>query len=177
MESKNQIKTKTISEEVLLDLFAISKETLAQWKERGLAPNTKGRYDLKALFAWWGENINSSAPDIEKGVKDRYWSAKSKVEGLKVAIIKGELIPLAKVQTLLAEKGLGLKNNLRNLTYRVGGLIEGRKPIEIQLEIENELKRALDGYNRKSWVFEPTEHRRLATLEELEAGRGQGDNE
>lgn len=47
----------------LSELFMVTKKTIRDWVKKGMPKDSYSVYDLKKVFPWWLENINSGPED------------------------------------------------------------------------------------------------------------------
>ena len=133
--------------------FNVSRQTIYDWTKAGLPKIGRGKYDLKAAFEWYTENIlldrTPSEDEDLTSAKRRYWQSKADMEALKVGREKEELIPVKEIQKKWADRAAEYKNGCFNLVYSLPPLLEGKPQSEIREVIEKQVWKMFDRVYRE----------------------------
>ena len=135
----------------LCDLFSVTAMTITNWVKQGMPKLGRGRFDAKAVFAWWQENINAGPEDRDQTIvatKQRYWEAKADNEGLKRDQTKGRLISREEVVREWAWRAGEFRAGLRSWSSRLPMLLEGKDVHQIRETLRDEGDKLLDAYAR-----------------------------
>jgi len=136
-----------VSSKQMVWLFAISRETLRHWREKGLPYNKKKKsYPLKHCLDWIRKNIWSPRDehgDInkEKLLRER---AKRIQDEFKAEQLSGSLIPKDQAIVWLAALVAQTKQSLQGLARRVAPILALKKDEkDIEIELRGEVRAIL----------------------------------
>lgn len=134
------------------DFFGVSTAAVRLWSKNGCPKIASGRWDLSHVFHWWWENIGQELAGSDdatiQDVKRRYWQAKAEHEELKVAAIKGAMVPRSEVVDAWVARVVEVRGALRLCSKRLGPLLEGKSRREIVEIINAEFDDLLKRYSR-----------------------------
>jgi len=139
-------------------LFEVSTRTILNWSEAGLPQARRNRWNLKACFDWWIENIDTSRIDQDEGmlaIKKAYWSEKSIGEQLKNQKTRGELISLEDVVQEWAGRVSIVTSGLEAFADRLPPILEGKPRKEMRDIIKKEVRYLRESYARKGKYCPP----------------------
>lgn len=136
---------------IVSDFFGVSKRTVQNWvKLHGCPKEKHGRYDLRAVFAWWREFIGAGTDSPEtEDAKQMYWLAKAERERLRADNERSELIPKKVVSTLWASRVSEVTSSLTSLANRLPPRLEGKDQIAMRQIINDEVNLIRAQYSRK----------------------------
>ena len=87
---------------------------------------SRGKYDLKACFNWWQEEINSSGSEEEQSNKDRYWAAKADKEEISRDLMKESVVTWEDIDPIWSERAAIYRSGIMALMYRLPPLLDGK---------------------------------------------------
>lgn len=131
--------------------FGITSQALHLWFKNGCPKVGYGKCDLKAVFDWWRENIDSGG-DRDKSInaaKRDYWRAKAERERISVDTLKGNVVPREQIATAWKWRVAEVKNGLLAFRDRLPPLLEGKTRKEITHVLGEEVIYLLDNYSRE----------------------------
>lgn len=142
-------------------LFGVTVRTITEWaKSKEMPKISQGKYDMKAVFMWWIDNIYSSPSEesvVEiKDAKIRYWEAKADRERLRADQEKGFLIPQDDISPMWSARMREVCSGLDAFGSRINPKIEGKNFHERERIIGDEVWKLKDQYCR-SGRFCPTD--------------------
>ena len=123
MKEQNEL---IVSSPVACSFFRVTPMTLSNWTKMGMPKVSRGRYDLKACFAWWQENMNKPASKKEEDSRERYWSAKADREEMARDEQRGDLIPRSIIANAWAERAALYRQGIEALEHRLPPRLEGK---------------------------------------------------
>ncbi|RKZ24927.1 hypothetical protein DRQ26_06740 [bacterium] len=149
------------STQQVADFFGVSRRSISNWGQSGCPKLARGKWDLKAVFDWWIQNIGARRieerdEDLKKAKLD-YWQAKGELEELKVKEKKKELISREEVARAWAERVAVVVSGLNLLCDRLPPLLEGKDKDETREIIKSEVQGIKEGYTRPGEHTPPPE--------------------
>jgi hypothetical protein len=134
----------------LAAFFGVTQMTLTNWGKGGLPKLARGRYELKACFDWWLENIQEpkAQTTTARDANERYWQAKADNEEIKRDQARGDLLPVAEIMPEWAARVGEVKQGLLSLKTQLPPVLEGKTRNEIRDLIEKYAKALCEGYAR-----------------------------
>ena len=149
----------------LSGLFGVTRKCISDWCAKGMPKVKYGVYDLKAVFSWWQDNINSSEEDRDEDIteaKRQYWMAKAESERLKVGKEKELLFPKSEILEEWTGRCGEMKAGLRSLEVRLPPVLEGRSQPEMRDIIADEVWKLLDTYYREGRFTPRTDNKKVS---------------
>lgn len=138
-----------VSTKQVADFFDVSRQTISNWAKAGCPKLGRGRFDLKAVFDWWNENINAGADDSDiQQVKLEYWRAKASIESLKEKEKRSKLIPVEEVREEFVGRLAVFRAGHQMLIDRLPPLLEGQDKATIKKILREELGRMFEQYRQ-----------------------------
>lgn len=143
--------TWNVGTQQLCAFFGISDETTRTWVKAGCPKIGHGSWNLKSVYDWWCENINSEQSDSEplSEAKRLYWGAKAESERLKVDQAKGNLVSWPDIEREWTGRLSALVSGLQCFIDRLPPLLEGKSRPEIRKIIESEIFELRSAYARE----------------------------
>lgn len=133
----------------MVELFQVTRQTIADWVKAGLPKVGQGKFDLLPAFEWWKENINTDEQGEQTAnARERYWNAKAEEAEIKVSQTKGDLIPKGEVHQEWAWRAAELKTGLRGWASRLAPKIEGKELVELRVILRDAADELLASYCR-----------------------------
>ena len=137
--------------------FNVSRQTIYDWTKAGLPKIGRGKYDLKAAFEWYTENIlldrTPSEDEDLTSAKRRYWQSKADMEALKVGREQAELMPKKDIRKEWAFRAAEYKNGCFNLVHALPPLLEGKDQTEMREIIDDQVWKMFDRVYREGFFF------------------------
>lgn len=143
--------------------FDVSIRAVQHWAASGCPKLGRGRYDLKAVHAWWWENIGADRAAAEAGDESLaeqrrlYWAAKAERERLAVEREKGELLPKAEIAVEWSARVREVANGLQSLAMRLPPLIAGKDAREVRDIVKHNVRQILENFSRHGRFCYPDE--------------------
>ena len=134
------------------ELFEVSTRTIQKWGEAGLPQSKRNRWNLKKVFDWWDENINSARvieDETMTEIKRAYWREKSEGEKLKNQRTREELVPWSEVETEWAGRVSIVTSGLEAFKFRLAPILEGKTRKEMQRILGDEVRYLRESYARE----------------------------
>jgi len=134
--------------------FGVSRKTIHVWNKNGCPKASYGKYDLKAVFDWWWENIASyhTSEILDGSMEDArrdYWQAKAEGERIKVDQLKESVVSWERIEQEWCARVGAVTAGLSAFADRLPPLLEGKSRPEMQKTIADEVWALRDGYARK----------------------------
>jgi len=122
------------SKTALRRMLRISDKTLGDWIARGMPVRPDGTFDFVEVARWRIHEAIDAASRKQKGSdgEDRYRKAKAEIEEMKLASMRGELVPRDDVEAANVAKVLAVKRALLALPKQLAPALAGREAREIQ---------------------------------------------
>lgn len=145
-----EVTTKEIAE-----FFGITPRAVTKWHESGCPRVKRGRWNLKAVFDWWWENLAQSRAVEEAGdesmneAKRLYWWEKAKSEEIKNQKLSGALAAWDEIEQEWCARVIAVTSGLGSLEHRLPPLLEGRTRKDMQSVIREEIRTLRDAYARR----------------------------
>jgi phage terminase Nu1 subunit (DNA packaging protein) len=139
----------------LARFFGLSARAVQLWAKDGCPRLKHGRWDLKAVFDWWWENIapdkltSGSGDESLAKVRRDYWAIKKERERMRLELDNKDLIPRAKVEDDEAAKVAAVTSGLSLLIDRLPPLLEGRDRLGIRQTLHDEIWKLRDQFARE----------------------------
>lgn len=150
-----------VSTRAVAEFFGITQRAVQLWVKDGGCPKIRhGIFDLKAVFAWWQENIadiSANGDESTQDIKREYWRAKGEYERVRVDQLKGTLIAREKVEKGWGERIITLFAGLENLKNRLPPILQGKSIAEMSEAIESELNLLREGLKKPGEYFPEVE--------------------
>jgi len=137
--------------------FEVSLKTLAKWTKNGCPKESRGKYDLKKVHAWWLAHLYDGKMEVEdegmNAARRKYWWAKARREEIKEKLDSGALMKKEDVYPGWRARVVEVSNGLGALSFRLVGLIspflrDQSDKIAIQEIIDNEQWKMRDNFAR-----------------------------
>jgi len=155
-----------VSTSVICAFFEVSPRTPLNWKQSGCPCERHGRWDLKAVFDWWQNNIMVSASEEKNkalaAIKLDYWRDKARNERLRADKTEEELISKDEVAKQWAMRLSEVANGLAALSMRLPPLLEGKSQSGMRAIIDSEQKKIRGNYYRTGRFCIPPEKKEPA---------------
>ena len=141
--------------------FEVSRNTLSKWKQAGCPQVSRGRWDLKAVFDWYWENIAAERAAQEAGdeslteARRKYWWEKARGEEMKNERESGRLILKENVVREWAFRVAQVTEGLSAFAKRLPPLLEGKSQKEIQRILKDEAWKLRDNFCRNGEFCPP----------------------
>lgn len=141
--------------------FDVSIRSVQHWAASGCPKQGRGKFDLKAVHAWWWLNIASARAEAEAGDESLqeqrrlYWQAKAERERLAVEREKGELIPKEEIKIEWVARVSEVANGLQGLAMRLPPLIAGKEAREVRDIVKKNVRQILERYSRTGRFCHP----------------------
>ena len=134
--------------------FGVSRKTVHVWNKNGCPKVKHGKYNLKAVFDWWWENIAAyHTSEILDGslenARREYWQAKAEGERIKVDQLKETLVSWDKIDIEWCARVAVVTSGLSAFADRLPPLLEGKSRPQMQNVIKQEVWQLRDSYARK----------------------------
>ena len=113
------------------------------WAKAGMPKISQGKFNLKACFDWWWENIASERAAKQGGdesmneAKRQYWWSMAEAGQIKVKTAKEDLITRDDVYRQWAQRMAEYKNGCYGIINALPPLLEGRSQSEMRKVIED----------------------------------------
>lgn len=152
------------------DFYEVSERTIRKWEDKGCPKKGHGNWDLKAVNAWWLENIFSLKNDGDdiKNVQLEYWRAKTRSENVKANIAEERVMAKESFVKAWTWRVNELANGLRSWVMRLSPLLAMKQETEVRSIIDGEVWKLLDKFSRTG-KFTPSSEGQSA------GSRGRGD--
>ena len=140
------------------ELFEVSVRTIQKWGELGLPQAKRNQWDLKVVFDWWDENINSSRVDQDETMveaKRLYWREKAEGEKLRNQKTREELVPWSQVETEWAGRVSLVTSGLEAFGDRLPPILLGKDRKQMRDIIKAEVKYLRNSYARNGRYCPP----------------------
>lgn len=134
------------SVKVLSALFGVNTRTIYAYVRDGVIPEpaVKGKYDIRestqSLLAWWQEKSLGKTKGAA-AASERLASAKAEQEEIKLAELKGDMVPAGQVDRALTEmatiyraRHLQLADRLAPRLEHIGSVEEAREIIQEEVD-------------------------------------------
>jgi phage terminase Nu1 subunit (DNA packaging protein) len=148
------------------DFFGVSSRALQLWGQAGCPKAGRGRWDLRAVFNWYIQNIvqdriESGADDVAmKEAKLRYWNEKATFEEIRNKKELGELMPKAEIAVEWVARVIEVKNGLMGLAYRLPPLISGKADRDVRDIVKLNVRQLLENFSRGGRFCHPEDEKR-----------------
>lgn len=140
-----------VSTKEVANFFDLTPRTIQLWAKNGCPREARGRYNLKQVFIWWLENIQTDDSDKElKKWKRHYWKAKSHMEHAKLDEILGDLISKDEIKKEWVGRVAVVTSGLESLAERLPLVLEGKPKDEMMEIIKAEIRELRESYARPS---------------------------
>lgn len=159
VRSNQSLKEVTISVSEVAELFEIDRDTVTrQVREQGLPKSGHGSYPAWAVIKWYVSRLKTGAKGNDSGLmgeeRRKLIVAQRKHKELEAAQLRGELVPIEEVKTVIQEMGTILASQLDGLAPRMASRLSNETdPAVIQRMIFDECRgirmassRALEAY-------------------------------
>lgn len=136
---------------LVAEFFGISDVTLGAWQKNGCPKLNRGRWDLKAVFEWWLENICQDQTGIDDsfaGVRKLYWGEKYRGEKFKNDIQEGKFAAWDLIEKEWIGRIVAVTSGLTSHGDRLPPLLEGRSRAEMREIILQEVIILRDAFAR-----------------------------
>ena len=147
------------------ELFDVSSRTIQAWGQAGCPQVGRNRWDLKEIFSFWIENINSSQIDEDETmveIKRGYWREKSEGEKLRNQKTREELVPWSEVEAQWAGRVALVTSGLEAFKFRLAPILEGKTRKAMQKILGDEVRYLRESYARDG-KYTPKSGNRPAT--------------
>ena len=153
-ESKKTKSNLVVSTSDVQMFFGVSRKTVHTWNKNGCPKVKHGKYDLKAVFDWWWENIAAyhTSEILDRSMEDArrdYWQAKAEGERIKVDQLKESVVSWDKIELEWCARVGVVTAGLNAFADRLPPLLEGKSRAEMQKTIADEVWQLRDSYARK----------------------------
>jgi len=117
-----------VSSAALAGFFDVSAMQITRWRGLGMPMESRNKYDLKMVFAWWQENVirEASATQEEVDSRERYWSAKADKEEMSRDQIKGTLVLWTDILPQWSARASLYKMGIEALEHRLPQFLDGK---------------------------------------------------
>jgi phage terminase Nu1 subunit (DNA packaging protein) len=151
---KEQIGSLYVSTSFLAQLFGKTDRTISSWaKDRGMPKIKHGLFDLKAVLAWWLQEVYESEAEASnediQAVKLEYWKWKTENEKMKAQQTSGELVALSDISLASGTRAVEFTRGLEFLEHRLPPLLHGKTALEMRPIIRKETRAIRENYVRK----------------------------
>lgn len=140
------------------ELFGVSTRAVQRWGQAGCPQASRNRWNLKALFTWWDENINGARvieDETMTEIKRSYWREKAEGEKLKNAKARDEVAPWSEIEVQWAARVAVVTSGLTAFEHRLPPLLEGRSRREMQKILHDEVHYLRNSYAREGKYCPP----------------------
>lgn len=151
-KSKNSNDNSTIiaSSKQVAAFFEVTQSALRNWKGRGCPNAGHNHWDLKAVNAWFIDNIfesrmETSDPELAAS-KRKYWASKAQRESLRAAEEERSLISVPEILELYGSLMGRFKNGLLNFSSRLPPVLSGKSQVEMIGNVKSECCLLLSGF-------------------------------
>jgi len=155
-----------VGSDYLGHLFGITGRAVRKWPEMGCPKLARGRFDLKAVFDWWWQNIAQdraaagAGEDSINEAKRLYWWEKAHGEQTKNKRESEQLIPREEIAVEWAARMAEVANGLQSLSMRLPPLISGKEQREVRNIVALNVRQILENYSRKGKFCYPEEKKK-----------------
>jgi hypothetical protein len=116
----------------------IAEPTLSRWKKAGCPKQSRGLYDLKAVFKWFLENIVNGTGE-GAGCEDEdlresralYWQNKARLMEVQALKAQDAVFNRSEIYNQWAARLFVLCSSLENLADRLPPILHGKTPNEM----------------------------------------------
>jgi phage terminase Nu1 subunit (DNA packaging protein) len=158
-------------------LWGVTKQAVGLWHSKeGCPRNEDATYNLTEVIAWREvraakipmDQVGADSPALE-----RLRAAKAEQEELKLATIKGQLIPAEQVEEGLVARVLVIKKALMGMPARMAGALAGLDGRAIRALLADEIERVVRQFAGQTEYKKrrPRKARKKATKSTKKAGR------
>jgi len=134
----------------LANFIGVTVMTISNYNKMGMPKLERGKYNLKACWRWWLENVHMPKDASKKANTDheRYMAAKADNEEIKRDKLREILVLKAQIFRELGERVADLRTTFRAYKYRLGPMLEGKTCEEIMQVLGAENDRMLRSFCR-----------------------------
>ncbi len=153
-----------VSTSFVASLFGVSPQAVNSWVRDKACPKLgHGLFDCKAVLEWWLDNIHGGSTPETEDAKERYWLAKAEHEEIKVATLKGGLMPKSEIIPEWSARMAEVTTGLQALARRLPPMLDGKSKTEQQIIVEDQVWKLRDNYCRSGRFTPPQiDYRKIA---------------
>ncbi len=136
----------------LAEFFGVTRQALQKWKKSGCPQEARGKWNLKAVFDWWWENIGQERAAASGGnqsineAKRLYWNAKAERERHDVDKEKGLYILVSDMEKDAFAMARIIRYAILSIPDRLSPLLAAEMDQHrVRMELDTELRQALEG--------------------------------
>jgi len=129
--------------------FGVTGRQVARWADKGCPKEKYGQFNLKAVFDWWLDNIQSDK-DVPGMTEFRtvYWGHKARAEKVKADKLEESVIAVDDFIDAWAWRVAEMSNGLGGLPMRLSPLVVGKKEVDVRQILDAEIWKIRDKYAR-----------------------------
>ncbi len=139
--------------------FDTTSRTIQRWAEAKCPQVKRGWFDLKAVTAWWLENIFESKVDESdetiRHYRQQYEKWRSEKVRIEVETTKGNLLDHQTVVNMAVQQVRAIKGGLEALSNRLAPVLAGKSLNEIRAIIDRETRGMLENWSNSGAFIPP----------------------
>lgn len=135
--------------------FNVTPRAVQHWSKAGCPCMGRGSWDLRAVHAWWLENIwfdravSNAGDESTNEAKRLYWWQKAAGEEIKNEQLRKDLIAWADIGVIWSSRVAAVTSGLEAFAHRLPPILVGKSRVEMQRIIKKEVRVLRDAYARK----------------------------
>jgi phage terminase Nu1 subunit (DNA packaging protein) len=149
-----------ITTEELMKLLRVSRQTLTNWKDQGMPPYARGKWDIRKVFEWYVDKTTiekeATKQDFDlEAEKARKTKIEADLKQIELDLAQGKAVTIEEAITKTSQLLVKVKNIVMNLPQRVAPRIIGKSLKETKLILQDQQREALNEILNFKFYEEP----------------------
>ena len=137
-----------VTTEQLMNIMRVSRQTITNWKDQGMPPYGRGKWDILKVFEWYVEKTTIEKDSSQQEMDfDQERTRKLKIEAdlkqIELDILQNKAVTIEDVITSVSKLLVKVRSIVMNTPQRVAPKLIGKNMKEIKLILQDQQREAL----------------------------------